>query len=544
MKYYTLIIAVFISIMANSQQKEIPYINSQNIKGLYNSGADAFALVFSENRTLDHKDIYQISFLNNDFEKVFFEIEEKSQLIDVVSFEGSSTFAFINSISNKVEIIKLSKSHVISHVFTPNQTEKEIFSHVSKVEINEIGNIFVFRSYSIWELNEKNVKITIERGTDILSYNPSLELIGTYRMKNDTKIRSNITGFTPIKEGFILLVETKEYKERKYDLNLQIFTNELTLNGVYVLTENESFFPTEIISDRDQIVIAGYSIKGSIFDSKGVEGLFVSTLNMDGTLKKTNKYSWEMFKSLIKDTDKGDFIFNGKMNVLVEKIIPSNMGYQIICESYANNSGNTTLEFALIGDGNDKRMIVVHDFVIFNSSLTGGLIDVKILEKDPVNIEINGSRLSKSSKIELAYNMKKYKAFPFRNLTGNLITFVNYKNKIGYISTIDVKTGVVVQGDPIVITPIIIEEVNEATNEFVNNSGALSSLNNLDKKINNTTGKLDALGNKLDYSIGKVDLVFNPWANRNVGMFSFDDNTNIGFVIAPNRHSIFFEAVK
>lgn len=543
MKLYTSIISIIISLFAYSQQQEIPYINSIHNKGVYNTGTEAYAVTFLENRGIDQKDIYQISFFNADFEKIYFEMDQKSQLMEVATRDGQSYMVFFNPTLQNLEILKLSNTREITRNVAPAPAENVIFSGNATLEINQTENLFIFRSYSIWELNEKNERVTIEYGTEILAYSSTLQLIGNYRMKYNVVNRPTITGFTPIKEGFVLTVETKDYKERKYDLNLQIFTNELVLRGTYVLTEDETFFPTEIISDKNQIVIAGYSLKGSIFDSKEVEGLFVSSINMDGSLKNTNKYSWVMLKETLKDNGRGDFIFNGKMNVLVEEILPSEAGYQIICESYSNNSGKTVAEIAL-GGADDNRMVVVYDFIIFNTNNDGSLKEVTILEKEPMNIEVGAGRMSKSSRIEFAYFMKKYNAFPYREVRNEVITFVNYKNKIGYLSKLDMNTGVVTQGDPIIITPIIIEETNEASEEFIANSGALSKLDGLSQKIDNTTGKLDEFGNKLEYGIEKVDLVFNPWGQINTGMFTFDNGTSLGYVIDPIRHSIFIEPIK
>ncbi|MFD1551589.1 hypothetical protein DNU06_03210 [Putridiphycobacter roseus] len=543
MKLYIAIITLFTSLFSFGQQHEIPYINAQHIRGIYNTGTEGLSLLFLENRNYDKKDIYQISFLNENNEKLAFEMDEKSVLMEVATNNGRTFFVFKNPVLDNIEIVKISKSHEVSRAFAPEPAENVVFSGYSTMETNQAENLFIFRAYSVWELNEKKERVTIEYGTEILSYASDLQLIGSYRMKYDPKTRPTITGFTPIKEGFVLSVETKDYKEKQYDLNLQIFTNELALRGTYVLTNDGTYFPTEIISDNNQIIIAGYNLKGSIFDSKDVEGLFVTSLNMDGSVKKANKFSWVLLKEKLKDNGRGDFIFSGKMGVLVEQIIPSENGYKIICESYANNSGKTIAEIAL-GGADDNRMVVVYDFVIFNTDAAGTLGEVIVLEKEPMNIQIGAGRMSKSSRIEFAYYLKKYQAFPFRSVKDNVITFVNYKNQIGYLSTMDMLSGTVIQGDPISIIPVVVEETNEASEEFIANSSALSKLDGLSNKLDNTSGKLDKLGNKLEYGIEKVDLDFDPWGNRDNGMFSFQNGSHLGFVVHPNRHSIFIAPVK
>lgn len=542
MKFSIILLSVFTACFAYSQQREIPYINSVNLAGVYNSGNEAFALIFIENRPTDRKDIYQISFFNEAFEKLFFEVEEDEYLYDVVSREGNSYFVFSSNTSHNFRILKLSKTHQLTQSTVKEPAPNDDFGKVNRAEINNEGNLFIFRPYSVWQFNDQREKKTIESGTEILAYDSDLSEVGSYRMNFDQQTRPTIMGFTPIEEGFVLTVETKDVEARQYDLNLKIFTNDLKLTGVYQLTENESFFPTEIISDNNQLVVAGYTLKGSLFESKDVEGLFVSTISLDGTLNRTSKYSWGLMTEKLQETQRGEFLFSGKMNVLVEKIIPSEGGYQIICESYENNSGKTIAEIAF-GDNDNNRMVVVYDFVVFSTNSDGSLKGVKILEKEPMNIEIGAARMSKSSRIEFAYYMKKYQAFPFRAVEDGNISFVNYKNKIGYLSSLNMASGEIVQGDPILITPVIAEEVNAAREEFVANSSALTKLDNLGNKTDNLTGKLDRFGNKLDYSIEKVDLVFNPWGDRFSGMFFFDNGTSLGYIIDPVRHSVFFEPI-
>jgi len=543
MRVLIIVISILAVVPIFGQQQEIPFINSLNIRGVYNTGEEVVAVSFIEHRKVDNKDIYQVSYFNDSHEKLAFEVDHRSSLVQVSSFKGNTYFVFNNPVIKSYEIIGLDKARNVTSILglVPELTVE--YGQVYRVENNQAGNVFVFRSYAIYESANSRNKV-VESGTEIVSYDKNLKQIGALKMKYENEKRPVITGFTPIKEGFVLSVETRDYKAKEYTLALHIFTNELKETGSYELTDESTYFPTEIISDEGQIVIAGYNLKGSIFDSKGAEGLFVTVVKMDGSLVNTSKYSWELLKGKLGEGDRGDFIFSGKMNVLVEKIRPTANGYQIICESYANNSGKTVVEFAL-RDGAQNRMVVVNDFVIFETALDGSLSAVSIVEKEPMNIEINASGyMNKASQISFAYHMKKHKAFPFRSIKENTISFVNYKNKVGYLCTVDIITGEITQGSPIVITPTFEEEVNELNDEVVANSKALTKLDNLENKMNNSTEKLDKLGNKLDYGIEKVDVVFNPSQRSNTGIFTFDSGETLSYYIYPDRYSIFFETLK
>ena len=536
-----IILLICVQILAinvcSAQMAEFPYLNSNQVIGIYNLDNEVAALSFAETRNYDKKDIYLLSFLNDNKTQSQFAVNQGSYLVGTSSSNSQTYFVFNDQFGNG-EIIHVADDYTLSFANYESRDGDFSTGRPAMIETNQAGNLFIFSNYSIAGKDDKGRDITIERGIEIKGYDHSLNEIGAYRYKD----LSRVTSFTPIAEGFVLNIETLNKKEKQFDLELVIFNNNLEMLGKHNLTGGESYFPSDIISHNNQIIVAGYNLKGSIFEAKATEGLFTRVISMDGTELSTNKFSWLTLKEKLANGEKGDFIFNGKKDILIQKIIPSASGYKIVCESYSNHGGTTAAEF-LLGDNNQNRVITVYDFVIFETSPSGELTSVNILNKEHMNIEVGGGKMSKASRIEYAYHLKRYQAFPFRSVRDNKISFVNYKNKVGYLSEMDMVSGEITQGLPILLEPVIEEEVNEQADEMVANSKMLTKLDNMDKKLNNTSEKLDKVGSKLEYGIEKVDLIFNPWQKNDHGIYTLANGQTIAYLIHPERHSVYFEVL-
>ncbi len=522
--------------ICKAQIDEFPYLNSNQVTGVYNLGAEVAVLSFSEFRSIDNKDIYILSFLNKSHTQTEIVVTHNAKFQGTSSNNGETYFVFFENMSRVVDIVHLNDDYTISYTNYPQPDEDTEMSSFTSVETDLNGNLFLFRPYSIYGNAPNGKRIVKERGTEIVGYDRSLQEIGQHRISGLSKP----TGFTGTKDGFVLNLETRNIQEKKYDLELAIFNTSVEMTGKHNLTETESYFPSDIISHNNQIIVAGYSLKGSIFESKATEGLFVRILGMDGAEQSTSKFSWLQLKEKLADGEKGDFIFNGKKNILIQKIIAGPSGYKVICESYTNTSGKTAAE-VIIGDNDKSRVVTVYDFVIFETDPAGALTSVNILNKEKMNVEIGSSRLMRMSKIELAYHLKKHHAFPYRGVTGNKISFINYKNKKGYLSEIDILTGEITEGLPIKFEPEIVEEVSELEKETVANSKTLTKLDNMNTKLTNSGNKLEKFGEKLEYGIEHVDLVFNPYQRNDSGIYTLNSGQSLSYLFHHDRHSIYFK---
>lgn len=513
---------------------EFPYLNSSQVVGIYNTGDAAIALSLIEYRTIDNKDVYLVSYLDDTQSQLEVFATRGSRFIGASSSNGTTYFVFEHKQLRNIQIVRLNQSRQLEYGEFSRKEALDFHGNAIGIETNQAGQLFILSNYTVLGTDEKGNSIVVERGSEILSYDAALVLTGNYRLEG---IGSFIAA-NPIEEGIVVSYETRVPNEKKYNLELFIFDNALTLKGKHLLTDNGSFFPSEIISHNNQIIMAGYDMKNTIFDSEKTEGLFVRLLNMDGSVQNTSQYSWDLLKTELKNSGRGDFIFNGKKTILVEKIIPSDGGFQLICESYSSNSGVTAGE-VLLGESGDKRNVIsVFDFVIFDTNSNGELTSVKILEKEPMNIEVQG-RTGSLRGLALENQLKRYKAFPFQSVANNKITFINYRNKQGTLAEMDMTTGEITNGASIILEPVIVEEVTLA-DERIADSKVLTKLDNIQEKSNNLDAKLNRFGQKLEYGLEKIDFVFNPSVKWDLGWHTLNNGKTIVYLYYPSRYSIYY----
>ena len=523
--------------IASAQQKEFPYLNNSQVVGVFNIGNEAVAISLIDYRTLDNTDIYIVSYLNDSQNQIELLANHGSKFVGVSTNNGHTYFVFDLPQLGIIQVAHLNQDNQITYASYSPEEKENFRGNPVGMETNELGNLFVYRTYAILGKNAKGKTIVVEKGAEVLSYDSNLNQTGLYRNIGDGRI----IGANGIKEGVVLTYEAKNLKEKAYHLGLIMLSNSAQEIGQHELTADGSFFPSEIISYDNQIVLAGYSMKNTIFNSK-TEGLFIRVLNMDGTVQNTSLFSWEKLKSELKNKGRGDFIFNGKKTILVEQIIPVDKGFKLICESYSSNSGVTVGE-TILGESGDKRNVIsIFDFVIFDTNESGELTAVNILEKEPMNIEVAGSRYAGLRGLALEKMLKRYKVMPFKSIDDNTISFINYVNQVGTIAEMDITTGVIKQGLTIALEPEFVEEKTLA-DERIEKSGILTKLDNMDKKMDNMDKKVDEIANKVAYGLEKIDYFFNPYGKNELGYHTLDNGKTIVYVYYPTRYSIFYEVL-
>ena len=395
------------------------------------------------------------------------------------------------------------------------------------------------RNYSEMGLDDKGKEVVLEHGTEILNFDKSGNLAGRRLEKAEGTVWSTVVGITPIPEGAVLMYELSDYKNREYNLEIRICDNIGNVTGTYNLTQDGGYFPTDIVSDNGNIVLSGYYVKGSVFSAQKTEGLFLTILDKQGGLQNRSTFDWDNLKSNLKETKRSDFIFTGKMKVMVEKIEPINSGYQIICETYSSGGGTTTAEFLLGGNSTaNQHVITVYDFVVFQTDKSGELTSVNIIPKQECNIDMGG--LSKrTGSMAMANLIKKYRVFPFQSYNNGKISFVNYKNHEPYYAELNVSSKEITEGKKITFEPVIEEKVDKDWEAAKSNSGALSKLDRFAQKTDNFSNKLDEAGKKLEYAVEKIDYVFRPYGKSNDGYYMLS-NKVVSYLIHPDTYKVFY----
>ncbi|NOQ75694.1 MAG: hypothetical protein GQ574_27050 [Crocinitomix sp.] len=534
---YLTIQLLAVNLCTAQEPTEFEYLNASQVVGIYNTGDAAISLSLIDYRTIDNKDVYLVSYFDDTQSQLEVVATRGSRFVGASSSNGNTFFVFEHQQLQNVQIVRLNQERQLAYGEFTRKEALDFRGNAVGIETNDDGQLFIMSNYTVLGVDDKGKTIVIERGSEVLSYNAELVQTGKYRMEG---IGSFIAA-SPIEKGIVISYETRIWKEKKYDLELFIFDNALTLKGKHLLTDNGSFFPSEIISHNNQIILAGYNMKNTIFDSEKTEGIFVRILNIDGTVKNTSEYSWDQLKTELKNTGRGDFIFNGKKTVLIEKILPTDGGFQLIGESYSSNSGVTAGEL-LLGESGDKRNVIsVFDFVIFETNASGELTTVNILEKEPMNIEVQGG-VRNLRGLALEKQIKRYKAFPFQSVKDNKITFINYRNKQGTLSEMDVTTGEITNGASIILEPVIVEEVTIA-DERTADSKILTKLDNMQQKSDNLDAKLNSFGEKLEYGLEKIDYVFNPSVKWDLGWHTLNNGQTIVYLYYPSRYSIYYASL-
>ncbi len=519
-----------------AQQKEFPYLNEAQVVGVYNTGNDVIALSRVDYRTIDNKDIYLASYLNSAQNQLEIAVPRGSKFAGVTSNKEETYLVFDLSSMATLTVIHLDQNRKLTYGEFIRPEGVDFNGSIRGIETNSVGQLFILSQYAIPIKNDKGQTIKHNVGTEYLSYDKTLKQTGALRIDGI----SRLVGVFPITEGIVVSVETKIFSEKKYELKLLIFDNNLSLKGEHLLTAENSYFPSEIISDNGQIIMAGYSLKKTISDNQATDGLFVRVLKMDGTVQTTSEYNWDQLKVKLQNTTRGDFIFNGQKTILVEKIVPSAEGYRLICESYSSNSGVTANE-VLLGESADKRNVVsVFDFVIFDINKSGALTSVKILEKEHMNIEIGGSYSRSFSGLALENLLKRNRAMPFQSYADNKISFINFRNKTGTLAVMDINTGEITNGPSIFLEPVFTEEIT-LTDARIADSKVLSKLAEIDEKSTNLDEKLTRFGNNLEYGLEKIDYVLNPSAKWNLGWHTLTNGKTVIYLFYPERYSIFYE---
>ncbi|PCJ63580.1 MAG: hypothetical protein COA58_15700 [Bacteroidetes bacterium] len=517
--------------------KRKKYVNPAQVVGVYNFGKYSGALVQEGARGLDNKDIYTLHFLDDKIPTQEIVVPQGSRVFDVESSGVNSAMIFNGR--KEVTLVMIAPNSEPEYLIIETG---ETFSYygITQSAINEIGEIVLIRSYAENGVDQNGRPIVIESGLEYINVDAN-GIVTSKRLEKYIKDKHfGLVNVFPTNEGMVYLMEHNGRKKSQYELKLSICDKSGNLKGEYSLTDEQSFFPSDIINDNGKLVMAGYYLNGTVYTAKKTEGLFVTVLDENGTEKSKNIFDWDNMKQKLKDTKRSNFIFNGKMNVMVEKIETTGSGYAIVCESYSTGGGVTGAEFMIGGNSGRELVITVYDFVLFETNANGELVTVNILEKDEANIMMGGRSRSMGA-VQMTSLLKKYDVFPFRSYNENTIAFVNYKAKKGSYAELNTSTGVVTEGKPIDLVIVKEEVADKDADELVANSKMLTRMDNMNSKLDRFSAKAEKVGNALEYGIEKVDQVFSPRAKSDKGMFILSDGKVLSYELDQETFSIYYQ---
>lgn len=537
-------IIILTSLCLQAQQQTLTHLNSNDIYGIFKAGKKAVCISFSEHREYDNKNILLLNVLGDEkMGKQTIIVDQGTYLLDVVTNTSTSIAVFVNADKEVIELISLDENGKISgqnkYVTDPNDLES--YGNITKWKLSEDNILYLVRSYSKYESPKPKVTKLVNKGYQLFSLSTDAKLLGAYFEDGMEKPAADIKTIVTFEKGCVLFQSQNEQKKKTFEASLKIFGSNSTLTGSYPLSGVDfTYYPTDIIYDKGEIIAAGMYFKGLWHNAKTSEGLFFLKLNTKGEKIALNNQNWADIKSKIGNIDKKDFLFNGKTDFLVEAIEVTPTGYLILGESYAKSSGVSTAEFILdTEDNSDSRVLTIYDFIAIETDMSGMITAARTIKKENSNIRINGG-ISSLRNVELSFILKKYNKFPFQSFKNNQIHFISYKNNVGSYSVMDFKTGAIVQSNPIKLEPEIEAEVDPVGEEMIQNSGTLSKLDKFSKKMDNMDKKLDALGNKADYAFSKTDVVFSPGQRDLSGIIMMADGTSVYYIIHPETHTVYY----
>lgn len=540
----TILIGLFAISSIAENTPSIKYINPTQIKDVYEINNTAAIFSHLEYREIDKTNVFQLSYLDDSKTKQFFDVSSEYNYYGMHSSGSVSFFVFKSNQKQALTIFAVRGKDVTPIVKEIDYSENEVYSGIRNITATAANKLFIVRGYSVYEKTNPNSRKLIEAGDHITCIDENLEVVGNQKYPIDlTERYKKAQSFYGTSNGLVIGYETYETSKKRYASEMVMFNNQAEKKGSYNLVDDKGVnFPSRIISHEGKTIISGFRMEGRVFTSKNSDGLFVAILNKNGELENTNLYSWDNLKQKLKESGRASFIFNTKMKVLVEDIVPTANGYRIICESYSSSGGNNGAKVALGVTDKNQHVITIQDFVILETDKAGLLTSSSIYKKEKVNVLLAGSSRGMRH-VQLSNMLLRSKVFPYVSINGDKIKFVNYTNHVGELSELDLNTGKISPGKKIELEPVFPTEVHERNEAMVSNSKFLTKMSNLEQKSNNFGNKFEKAAGKVVYAIEDIDLTFNPYQRKEFGYFSFANVKTILYKINAERHEVFYEYI-
>lgn len=196
------------------------------------------------------------------------------------------------------------------------------------------------------------------------------------------------------------------------------------------------------VDEKDMVLTGGTYFKGSKYDDKNSDGLFLAVINQKGDINSFTKKSWEGMKSKIQ----GEFssaLLGGKTKMMVQDIIRKKEGgFMVIAEQFkkANNANlkGTGMGAAVGGSKSTSTGpevgFTVLDFVFFHFDDAGNLGDIDVIEKLNKEARVTG-KIASEKGLAIANFMKEKEFFSYKEViehNGNQV--ILFRNDDGFKS--------------------------------------------------------------------------------------------------------------
>lgn len=528
-----------------AQQSKLEYIHPDDHFGIFKIGNQAAELMRTE-RAPGNKVMYVLKAIDanlNVTERSHVAIDEQSRFVNVLSNEKRSVAIFQNSSTQEIDMVNIaSNGRITGHeTYADNNDDLHFWNGLLDARMDEKGMLYVSRSYFIYEDAKK--RKYAERGVEVLCFGSEYELKWAQRFKNpEDKIVFAIDQLIPFSDGCVAMISENSSANRAYTIGLHFINSQGKVLGKYELKkERDTYYPTSFKVDGANLIACGMYFDKPWYDAVNSAGMFFLKLDAAGKEVFLQTQDWKGIDETINAGAGSDFIFSGKMKVLVQDIYKSANGYSVICESYQKAGGVTGAELLTGSDaGNDGRAFTIFDFIVFDFDTNGKLLKSRKIAKEKRNIDIIGNVAYKKG-VELSFILRDNFLFSYRYVANNQLVYMNLEDNEPVLYWADLTSGEVLKKKAIQIEPEIITEEDPNSRAIIDNSKVLSGLERFANKVDQVDEKMQDVGESIERGISKADQVFVIGSPKLSGLIYLGNDLNINYLLFPAQSELYLK---
>lgn len=547
MKKIYMILGLLASVFGlQAQQNRLDYVHPDDHLGLFKVGSYAAELMRTE-RAPGNKWMYVLKAINSNLEvteKSHVAIDQQSRFVTLLSNEKRGVILFQNSANQEIDMVNIgSNGRITSHqTYADNNEDLHQWNGLLKAQMGEDGMLYVSRNYFIYEDAKK--RKYAETGVEVLCFGAEYDLKWAQRFKNpdNARIALAVDQLIPFNQGCVAMISENSSADKAYSIGLHFLTSMGKVSNKYELKRDGStYYPTSFRADGESLIACGMYFKRPWYEAVNSDGMFFLKMDAGGKEVFLQTKDWKSIDETINAGASTDFIFSGKMKVLVQDIYKSDKGYSVICESYQKAGGVTGAELLTGTDqGNDGRAFTVFDFIIFDFDNSGNLQNSRKIEKEKRNIHVRGN-IGYTKGVQLSFILRDNYLFSYRYAVNNQLVYMNLEDNEPVLYWANLASGEVLKKKAIGIEPEIIVEEDPAAREMINNSKMLSGLEKFANKVDQTSEKMDEVGQTIERGISKTDQVFVVGSPKLSGLIYLGNDVNINYLLFPAQSELYLK---
>lgn len=544
-RIYTVLALIAFALNLQAQQSKLEYIHTDDHMGVFKIGSLAGELMRTE-PVPGNKVLYVLQAVDADLrvtEKSHVAISTQSRFVNVLSNEKRSVALFQNVNTQETDMVNISASGRLSthQAYADNPNDLHYWSSVTDARMDEKGFLYVSRTYHVFEDDKK--RRYSERGVEVLCFGTEFELKWAKKFKTPSdKVSFVMDQIVPFNGGCVAMISENSRTDKAFTTGLHFINAQGNVLGKYELKkEGDTYYPTSFKVDGSHLIACGMYFDEPWYKAINSAGMFFTKLDASGKEVFLQTQDWKGIDETINSGTSSDFLFSGKMKVLVHDIYKSANGYSVICESYQKASGVTGAEL-LVGsdDGNNKRSFSIFDFIVFDFDASGKLLKSRKIAKESRNIEVVGN-VAYTRGVELSFILRDNFLFSYRYVANNQLVYMNLEDTEPVLYWADLASGKVLKKMPIKIEPEIINEEDPNTREIINNSKTLSGLEKFANKMDQVDKKLEDVGEGIERGISKTDQVFYIGSPKLSGLIYLGNDVNINYLLFPSQSELYLK---